>query len=214
DRLFVVTREGQILCYGADPAEPVTHSWTPRSPEKRTVDLSYAVSEGYAVRIGEADLPSLLQFTDSPALHTIAIDPDPDRVNSARRGLAAAGLLGERSAVHVGDARFQLPPYLANTIVCDLGAVQAESVRHLYDALRPYGGRLHLLKQLVSRQELDAWTSDGSLAAAAVEETDTHYVLIRSGALPGSADWTHEHADPANTRVSKDSRVRAPLGLL
>jgi hypothetical protein len=32
--------------------------------------------------------------------------------------------------------------------------------------------------------------------------------------LPGSADWTHENADPANTRVSKDTVVKAPLGLL
>ena len=29
-----------------------------------------------------------------------------------------------------------------------------------------------------------------------------------------SADWTHEHADAANTRVSKDRVVKAPLGLL
>lgn len=39
-------------------------------------------------------------------------------------------------------------------------------------------------------------------------------LLIRAGALPGSANWTHEHADAANTRVSRDSRVKAPLGLL
>src|SRR4029079_5964874 len=39
-------------------------------------------------------------------------------------------------------------------------------------------------------------------------------LLVREGALPGSADWTHEHADAANTRVSKDSLVKAPLGLL
>ena len=32
--------------------------------------------------------------------------------------------------------------------------------------------------------------------------------------MPGSADWTHEHADAANTRVSKDRLVKAPLGLL
>ena len=37
----------------------------------------------------------------------------------------------------------------------------------------------------------------------------------RSGKpLPGSADWTHEHADASNTRVSRDQLVKAPLGLL
>src|SRR5262249_48226144 len=29
-----------------------------------------------------------------------------------------------------------------------------------------------------------------------------------------AADWTHEHADAANTRVSRDKVVKAPLGLL
>ncbi|HLY75386.1 MAG TPA: malectin domain-containing carbohydrate-binding protein, partial [Planctomycetota bacterium] len=92
--------------------------------------------------------------------------------------------------------------------------LRSESVRRLYESLRPYGGRLHVLKTLVSRGDLDNWISDGSLAAAAVEETGAYYTLIRAGALPGAANWTHEHADAANTRVSKDSRVRAPLGLL
>ena len=39
-------------------------------------------------------------------------------------------------------------------------------------------------------------------------------LLSREGPLPGAADWTHEHADAANTRVSRDRLVKAPLGLL
>jgi outer membrane protein assembly factor BamB len=39
-------------------------------------------------------------------------------------------------------------------------------------------------------------------------------LLSREGALPGSANWTHEHGDAANTRVSKDTIVKAPLGVL
>jgi outer membrane protein assembly factor BamB len=39
-------------------------------------------------------------------------------------------------------------------------------------------------------------------------------LLSREGALPGAANWTHEHADAANTRVSPDQLVKAPLGLL
>jgi outer membrane protein assembly factor BamB len=39
-------------------------------------------------------------------------------------------------------------------------------------------------------------------------------LLTRDGPLPGAADWTHEHADAANTRVSSDRLVKAPLGLL
>ncbi|HWG42005.1 MAG TPA: PQQ-binding-like beta-propeller repeat protein [Gemmataceae bacterium] len=39
-------------------------------------------------------------------------------------------------------------------------------------------------------------------------------LLSRDGPLPGGADWTHEHADAGNTRVSRDQLVKAPLGLL
>src|SRR5262249_17413987 len=39
-------------------------------------------------------------------------------------------------------------------------------------------------------------------------------LIRRDGPLPGAADWTHEHADAANTRVSRDQRIQAPLGLL
>jgi len=210
----VVTREGLIHCYGADAGEPVTHAWTTTAPEKTVTDVDYAVADGYSVVIGEARVPLLLQLAERPAARLIAFDADPARVEQARRTLVASGHYGDRIAVHVGDASSPLPPYLAGTIVCESGPIRAETVRRLYDALRPYGGRLHVLKKLVSREELDHWVSDGSLAAAAVEETGGYYTLIRAGALPGAGNWTHEHADAANTRVSKDSRVRAPLGLL
>ena len=39
-------------------------------------------------------------------------------------------------------------------------------------------------------------------------------LLRRVGPLPGSANWTHQYADAANTCVSKDTRVKLPLGLL
>ena len=36
--------------------------------------------------------------------------------------------------------------------------------------------------------------------------------LKKEGALPGSADWTHQYGDVANTIKSNDSRVKLPLG--
>jgi outer membrane protein assembly factor BamB len=214
DRLFVITREAKILCYGAEAGTPKTYAWKPVVPEHARAELDYAVPDGYDVWIGDAGLPTLLQWLEAPAARVIAFAPEAARVDQARRELAAAGVYGDRAAVQVGDASVPLPPYLASTIVCETGPVRADTVRRLYDSLRPYGGRLHVLKKLVNREDLDSWVSDGSLAAAAVEETGSYYTLIRAGALPGAGNWTHEHADAANTRVSKDTRVRAPLGLL
>jgi len=39
-------------------------------------------------------------------------------------------------------------------------------------------------------------------------------LLVREGPLPDAADWTHNYADAANSVVSQDRRVKAPLGLL
>jgi outer membrane protein assembly factor BamB len=39
-------------------------------------------------------------------------------------------------------------------------------------------------------------------------------MLVRRGPLPGAGTWTHEYGDSANTGVSADSLVRAPLGIL
>lgn len=213
DRLFAVTRDGLIHCFGADPATPVVHAWKPSSPERKTTETAVTASSGYAVRFGEADVPSLLQFAE-PAVRTIAFDADADRVQRARMALRGAGLYGEKIAVHVGDTTAPLPPYLASTILCDAGPVREDTVRRMFDTLRPYGGRLHIRKKLAAREDLERWATVEGQPAAAVEESDDYYVLIRAGALPGAGNWTHEHADAANTRVSKDTRVRAPLGLL
>src|SRR5262249_27246091 len=56
--------------------------------------------------------------------------------------------------------------------------------------------------------------SDCELVGSRVATAAGGVTLIREGALPGAANWTHEHADAANTRVSKDQLVKAPLGVL
>ena len=38
--------------------------------------------------------------------------------------------------------------------------------------------------------------------------------IIRAGALPGAADWSHQYGDAGQSVVSKDQLVKAPLGLL
>jgi len=52
------------------------------------------------------------------------------------------------------------------------------------------------------------------LAGASVERRGDLVVLRRPGPIPGSADWTHEFADAANTRVSQDAAAEGPFGVL
>src|SRR5207248_8524 len=63
-------------------------------------------------------------------------------------------------------------------------------------------------------QKLLTALADPKLANARVSQSQYLVSLVREGALPGSANWTHENADAANTRVSKDVLVKAPMGVL
>lgn len=213
-RLFVVTWEGRIYCFGSEGSRAVNHAWTPDRLESKDLGGPLSISEGIAVLIGPADLPTLVSLAGKPELRTIAFDSDTDRVHKVRLALAHAGLYGERVAVHEGSASSPLPPYLANLILCETGPIDRETARRLYEPVRPFGGKLYLRKSQVPREELDRWVSEGILPGAAVEEAGDYLALIRVGALAGSANWTHEHADAANTRVSKDTVAKAPLGIL
>jgi outer membrane protein assembly factor BamB len=217
DRLFVITREGQIQCYGAEPATPAIHAWKPAKPEASSRDLAWGVGKGYALFLGAPNPSQLRQVAESSELRIIAFAPDAGLVEKARRDFVAAGIPGERLAIHVGDSRsVDLPPYVASLIVCEDATVSKETLKELYGSLRPYGGRLWC-KSLSDRDALEKAALDAGLVGATFLELADgagSFMIVRSGPLPGAGSWTHEHADAANTRVSKDTIVRAPLGLL
>ena len=211
DRLFVVTREGMIHCFGAGRQERVAHAW---KESQAPWEIAPGGPEGYSILIGAADAASLGSKSVQDGVGTIVFDSDAARVDRTRRALESGGLYGPRVAVHVGDASVPLPPYLATTIRVEAGPLPPGSLRRLFDSLRPYGGKMLVKKELATKGDLDHRVSEWGLAGAKLAETESHVVLSREGPLPGAANWTHEHADAANTRVSKDSIVRAPLGLL
>src|SRR5262249_23323087 len=159
----------------------------------------------------------LTELARQSNLRLIAVDPDEKKVDALRRQLVALGLYGERVSVDAGDPlTFPLPPYLANLMVSEsLAAVGIEMnaafLKKAFQSLRPYGG-IACLPGSMEKSTLDRMTTDLGLANARVKESSAGLLLVREGALPGSANWTHEHADASNTRVSRDQLVKAPLG--
>jgi outer membrane protein assembly factor BamB len=228
DRLFAVTREGRIYAFGAQPAEPVTHqlpeppgapadAWAARA---RALLEASGVRDGYAVAWGVGSGRLVVELTRQSRLHLIVVERDPRKVSELRDRLTAAGLYGHRVAVHEGDPlTFPLPPYLASLMVAeDLHSAGIEPtaafVRKAFHALRPYGGVACLPLETGRRAEFARAVAESKLAGARVAESPQGVLLTRAGALPGAGDWTHEHADESNTRVSKDRLVKAPLGVL
>lgn len=231
DRLFVSTLEGRIYCYGAEETtrgQPVVHKYESTAAPIADVWTEKAAGllkatgaqRGYCLAWGVGSGRLIAELARQSELHIVAIEPDADRAQVARQQLLDAGITASRVAVVVAEFdRVELPPYLASLVVAEESDVVAQLAKSnllpkLFNSLRPYGGAAYLPVAADSKQALRSAIDAASLANARVRDGEESLWLTREGALPGSANWTHEHADAANTRVSLDSLVKAPLGLL
>src|SRR5207247_5665579 len=105
-------------------------------------------------------------------------------------------------------------PYLASVMVCENPDIADSAfLVKAYASLRPFGGTLCFVASNRAQKLLATLTTQ-KLVNARVAPFQDLILLTREGALPGSANWTHEHADASNTRVSRDVLVKAPLGVL
>lgn len=229
DRLFVVTSEGSIYCFGAEKGNPVIHPSEAKAPAidpavaKRAGDLLGATNAqgGYVVVWGVGDGSLILALLQASDVNVVAIDPDASKADALRTKLGDAGLYGRRATVLVGTPEtLELPAYLASSMIIeDLASAGAKlepaALSKLFASLRPYGGGAVFHLDEAHGAKLAAAVREANLSQAEIRPLkDNDTVLVRSGPLEGSADWTHEHADASNTRVSQDSLVKAPLGIL
>ena len=223
--LLAVTDEGRITCFSADgsAAKPETHAVEaattpgPLATSVRALLDDAHVDAGWAVVLGASGLEFAKEMAVQSRLQILIVENDPAKIESARIELRARGLYGERITVHAGDiATLALPPYFASLIVSVPGeklALDENACGKIYRALNPYQGLAYLSLDAASATAMSACVAaQGSRAAQTPYKEQIR--LARKGGLEGGANWTHEHADAGNTRVSKDTLVRAPLGVL
>lgn len=195
--------------------------------------LELGSAEGYAFWYGRADESSLMAIAEnSPFVQVAVVDHDEQRVAKLRSFLDKRGILG-RVTAHTSTAEaFRAPKYVAHMVfVSSDVAASDRAVAAIYESVRPYGGKLVILDDrsefTVSERQLERIKSLGLEQASCQQvelspdpsATDTTgetraLVVTREGALPGSADWTHQYGDVANSVKSNDSRVKLPLGIL
>ncbi len=189
------------------PAAPTQDEW---SQLASGVLEATGVADGYALVAGLRTGRLAEELARRSRLHVVALDPDAATVAAIRRRLDQAGLLGRRVALRVADPlTLSLPPYFASLVTSER-ADDSAFLKKLFESLRPYGGAACLP---LSAEEHEALSQAG-LERAAVTRKGGLSLLTRVGALPGAADWTHQNADPSNTLVSSDERVKLPLGIL
>jgi len=231
-RLFVVTDEGSIHCFGAQKQEPVLyrseesalppvdHEWQQKAGRLLEALGPTDADGGYCLALGIGTGKLLDELIRHSHLHIIAVDPDAAKVDVTRRRLDAAGMYGDRVAVHTGQpVELGLPPYLASLVVSeDLDAAGIEQgssfVETVFQWLRPYGGAACLEVTADTHARIAQQVARGQLPNAEFRRTQGLTVLKRVGPLPGSGDWTHLFADAGNTLFSRDQLVKGPLGVL
>ncbi|MCL4204631.1 MAG: hypothetical protein KJ000_19255 [Pirellulaceae bacterium] len=66
---------------------------------------------------------------------------------------------------------------------------------------------------LADRDRIEEIVKDEAFPGADVQQAGDFVLLVRSGALPGAADWSHAEANAASTGASEDE-LRSPNAVL
>ena len=223
-KVFAVTLEGAILCYGV--GKGVTHhekkavkklTTQPQLSQVAKDVLSAGDAEGYACWFGSADDKLIDAVAAESSFTQLAVvDHDENRVNTLRQRMNAAGLYGRVTAHEATPSTFMPPQHVAHTVFVGQDIAEAATAKALaaaYQAVRPYGGVMYILAEKDQSKIADMLRSL-NLEQADVSVAKHGVIVRRVGALPGSANWTHQYGDIGNTIKSNDSRVKLPLGIL
>lgn len=240
-KLFVVTQSGGLYTFGEvpelDSTQPGQHQETVReitlsgetSILESTADpvateqvrriLSLGQAEGYAFWYGKCELALLTAWAElSPFVQLAIIDSDLQRVDAARRHLDGLGAYGSKITIHHAEpTTFRPPQYVANMIFVSAELAEAAGsadLQAIYQAVRPYGGSMVLLSEDAANDDWSDKLIAAKLEKAKITRQAAATIAQREGALPGAAQWSHQHGDIANTVKSNDSRVKLPLGIL
>ncbi|MCL4402970.1 MAG: hypothetical protein M1436_09965, partial [Acidobacteria bacterium] len=223
--LIAVTLDGKLIAFGNQRTPVKTYPKRNAAPQipsgaaeqARAILEHTRVKNGYALVYGAGDVDFLAALALGSDLDIVALEPRGERVTELRRRLDAWGLLGKRVHVLQGTPdTFAAPPYMASLIVLAGGDRwdNNDSMKKMVRSVRPYGGKIWLPPRdarpaFVAR--LLASTDGPKLGA---RSSPSGVVVSKDGPLPGTANWTHQYGNVANTVKSDDDLVKLPLGVL
>jgi len=229
DRLFVVLKDGRLLCFGDASAAPKQPALVqPEPPDlpgvagaasrlKPVLDRT-PKRRGFAVVLGAGDGSLCAALLRNPQRRVIGVASDSASADALRDKFGSIGLYGKRIEIWKGPPlEFLLPAYLADLLLIDGGRLStpnATALRRLWRSVHPYGGVLAFIGPDARCAEFAKIAESARLPQARIERPAGAVVLLRPGPLPGAADWTHECADAARTYFSRDRLVKTPLAPL
>lgn len=230
ERLFVVTTDGTIRCFGD---EPITNDREPGQPVSLTSQRRFTPQEntqsdiatdllriagpvrGYTVSIGSPSLATaelLLTQGDTRLVSVVDSTDQADLKPLRQLSLQVEG----RIAIQRGNfASAGLPAYCASLVFgSESRDYSPEEITAAWNILRPYGGTCCLKTTADAHQRIVTFIRTSAFSNAEVTRDGDWTVVRRNGALPDTGGWTHQYGDAANSVVSQDARVKPPFGLL
>ncbi len=216
-KLFVSTENGSLYCFGENNNKDKKYHFLSSLQLKTSgkfAKLANSIIEesgnkGYAIALGIGSGELIKELIKNSEYHILVIENDPNKIKSFRHELDACGVYGSRIAVIAEKlSNLELPAYMANLIFAELAINDMN--QNCLNSLRPYGGTLFLR----TSQQIETIIKSANIANLEIKTTNDFIIAKRIGSLPGSANWTHQAADSANTMKSNDSLPNTPLGLL
>ncbi|MBN1761390.1 MAG: PQQ-binding-like beta-propeller repeat protein, partial [Chitinispirillaceae bacterium] len=222
---LVSTDAGKIYCY-APKACATPKTYTNMKPRvKYTRAAQYAArdiieaagyrdgSKGICIVAGLTDGSVAEQLALQSDLTVIAFEDNADKVNHLRKKFNDRDLYGRNlHIVNMAFSQVKLPAYIASIVTSEMNTVPASWNREMvvaeaFRALRPYGGTAILG---VDRQIVDDVVGvPGNVVISGSRPCS----IKRTGALPGTAPWSHVAANEHQTGFINDTTIKLPLGI-
>ncbi|MBI9018165.1 MAG: PQQ-binding-like beta-propeller repeat protein [Phycisphaerae bacterium] len=226
-KLLVVTEKGSLYCFGEVKRKIRQHRLVSEMAAKPSKKYAHKVANllesngtdgGYGLLLGADNDELLMEILRQSAFKIIVLESNENKVNSLRHKLNANRLYGRRVTVFHSDIlTAELPPYFANFIVCEepsrAGLYKQGFMEKVYYSLRPYGGIAYFGTDFNDQQAMLHRVNTHDFFNCTYSITNNSFRVCRNGALAGSADWTHQYGDIANTVCSQDN-LHGPLGIL
>ncbi|MFA7173064.1 MAG: PQQ-binding-like beta-propeller repeat protein [Kiritimatiellia bacterium] len=218
-RLFVSMDDGRTVCFtagGAGTAREIAESfkdklYQPNALLEKSAESALkaaGVSKGYCL-VMQADTGQLAwEIARRSGFRVVCREEDPAKVKKMRDILAQSGLYGKQIVVHQGGCDdMSYPRHFANLIVSEGALTQGAAlpcVKEAHRVLRPCGGVVYIAAQkgTDAGKRLKDWGAD--LPEWRFESGELAHGIARRGRLPGSGEWSHFYADPANTACGSD----------
>lgn len=218
NKLFVVTEEGLLYCFGAAPQDGVIKHTLPQAHAHAPHSLPG--EQGYAMLFGltEESLARIAALARD--YHVVAFDPNLQLLDTLRQELLDRGLYGHRThLLPYVPGSMQLPPYLAAHIECAgtllaSPTTAAEIIDLSWHSLRPYGGSIefHCPKSVLAPTTHN-WRNIFKKETGNAAASCTIDALLWQALTTGVA-----HLEPQGAKITLDShtgtlRVQRPGAL-